>query len=860
MIRPERLWDQYVAKALSEGMRGSGTWPLQPRPCKLEPPWEEFDGRNLTMWDCILHGWEGSWEGSWLQRLLNRNRPVLPQGYPVVLPELPCDNWTDVVPIVVEQFPEDESTIPKSEEFLRSLPNLTRPISFEIVGIGPEPQFDNSKAIQISREHAAGNKKRSYVDAIKDYAKPYIQVLWTAHRDDAPRLERQLIAHFPNSAVVSGAELDFLRDLNPGNNIEQGRGFAATLIENHCYCWQIRIFTRLDPDPLGVAIAAMSDLGNEEWAVLQILFEPAVSQWSDLLYQAITNPYDGKEFLLPDLQEKQLREKFTSPLFAVSIRIAASTRDVFRQLQGWAQQFTLPPQGFFSTDQHWDSETMPESEQQTLGHSLKARCTFRPGILLNVAELASLVHLPGRAVTSDRLKKVKHRTREAEVVSAEDGSVVLGENLHRGKSRTVRVPSKLRPGHCYVAGATGTGKSTMLLNVIMQDIGSNQGVGVLDPHGDLIRAVLRQIPKHRVKDVILFDPTDDDFPFPLNLLDAHDEKERERIVAETVMSMERYFPSNWGPRLAQILEFTLYTVLESIPGATLADIERMLMDEEFRDQVISKLPTGRLRDYWKMVFKHYPKNAVDPVLNKISPFLVNRTVRNIICQRHSGINFDELLNGGKILLANLSSGMLSERIAGMLGSFLMTKIISATFRRSSIPEDRRRPWYLYIDEFQSFMNLSVGFDKILTEARKFKLVLCMANQFTGQLTPAVRQAIFGNVHLLAFFRMGVDDSSMVAKELGVFTPNEILNLGVGQALVRPLLASATFNLQATPPPSVPAEDYTNSIIERMRTKVARPRATVEKEILTRPFGDILEEPDGRSENVPGDPDEDEFTQ
>ncbi len=324
------------------------------------------------------------------------------------------------------------------------------------------------------------------------------------------------------------------------------------------------------------------------------------------------------------------------------------------------------------------------------------------------------------------------------------------------------------------------------------------------------------------------------------------------------MALERYFPASWGPRLERILTFTLYSVLDTIPGATLADVERMLTDETFRKQVVVKTQDTRLRDFWKQQFIHFPKNSVDPVLNKISTFLVNRTVRNIICQRRSAIDFDRLLNDGKILLANLSSGLLSEKIAGMLGSFLVTKVVNAAFRRARLPEEQRRPWYLYVDEFQSFMNLSVGFDRILNEARKYRLVLCMANQFTGQLTGPVRQAIFGNVGLLTFFRMGVDDAHLVAKELGLFTPEEILNLEVGQAFVRPGTAAATFNLKATPPPPRATNDSTQEIIANMRKYFSKSRKDVEADIGPQPTRDNRMTSDIAIADEPTDPNEDDF--
>ena len=233
-------------------------------------------------------------------------------------------------------------------------------------------------------------------------------------------------------------------------------------------------------------------------------------------------------------------------------------------MQCWAEQFAAPPQGF--------DFLLDEDEASHLSDSVQCRCTFRLGMLLNIAELSSHVNQPGETVVSERLKRVKMRTRPARQPKSLDDSVRLGDNIHRGITTSAVISAELRPRHCYVAGASGTDKSTLLLNMILQDINAGRGVGVLDPHGDLIHDVLCRIPDERIDDVILFDPTDDQFLVALNILEARDATEKERIVTETVMSLERYFPSSWGPRLERILTFTLYTVLDAIPGATLADV------------------------------------------------------------------------------------------------------------------------------------------------------------------------------------------------------------------------------------------------------------------------------------------------
>lgn len=819
MQRPASLWEQLIGKARAEGARGMGIWPLQSLPCRLEPPWETFDRQELTLWDAAFNGWQSPWEGQWWKRWLLPPTPLLTEGMTIVLPEVLHAQSSQLAHIVVEQFPEDYSTIPKADVFLRSLTNLSEPVSFEILGMGAQPQYDHDKA----RELIAAGVKHGISDAICGWSEPYVKTQFVAHQSDAKQVAHQLLAQYPNSAVLaSDEESSDSEDWDIVGDIVNADGFAGTLGLRHPYCQTLRIFTRLDPDPLGVILAAMDQLGRQEWALVQILFQPVTQPWAETLRAAMNNPYNGK-FWFNDVTPRLLDTKFSDPLFAVSVRLAARTRDAYKHLQGWAEQFASPPQGF--------DFLLEDDEAESLAEAIQYRCTFRPGMLLNIAELASLVHLPGESIVSERLKRVKTRTRPARDTNTLDGSVLLGDNVHRGITKPARISADLRPRHCYIAGASGTGKSTLLLNMILQDIAAGKGVGVLDPHGDLIHDVLSRIPEERIDDVVLFDPTDDQFPVALNILEARDETERERIVAETVMSLERYFPSSWGPRLERILTFTLYTVLDAIPGATLADVERMLTDQKFREEVILKTKDIRYVDFWNKQFVFLPKNAVDPVLNKLSVFLLNRTVRNIICQRHSAIDFDTVLNDGKILLANLSTGRLTEKIAGTLGSFLVTKIVNAAFRRSHLPESQRRPWFLYVDEFQAFMNLSVGFERILAEARKYKLVLAgLANQYVGQITPTVRQALFGNIGTLIVFRLGVDDAQMVSRELGAFTAEEVLNLGVGQAFVRSGMSMDTFNLQSHSKAATAEFNPTPRIRAITRESFARPVADVEKEL------------------------------
>lgn len=824
MLRPDSLWDQYHAKAASELLRGCGRWPVQPHPVALEPPWDPFSRDSLSVWDCMLHGWEAPYQGSWLWRMLDFSGAVKPRDVPVLLRPLPKEPFSRLVPLTIEQFVTDEATIAKTEQLFLALPPLHRPLSFEIWGVGATPTFHVDQAVACVR---AG---QPLAQAINGWTDPYTQIVFVADRDDAPALQRILLSHYPHSSIALGSALTL--DFDPGMALHNDRGYAATFELSGWYCRSLKTFTRFDPDPLGIALAAMEQLGRNDWAALQILFQPAQWPWPATLRSALENPYRPGTWLSQDVEEKDLRDKFATPLFAVAIRVAAKESDAFRQLIGWAEQFaTAPDQGLTPSDAEWSDDGMTDEGRAGLADGLMTRTTRRPGILLSAKELSGLVHLPGPNVVANRLKVLRRRTRPVADVRNEQGSVLLGDNVHQGQRREARISEELRARHCYIAGASGTGKSTLLLNMMVQDLQDGAGVGLLDPHGDLVKAVLARVPAHRVQDVILFDPTDTEHPFALNILEAHDDAERERIASETVMALERYFPSSWGPRLERILQNAVRTVLHALPGANLGDVERILTDDDFRATVVARTTDSRLRTFWETQYPFLGKTAADPVLNKLSVFLMNASVRNVICQRKSAIDFDGLLNGGKILLANLSTGLLTEKVAGMFGSFLVTKIVNAAFRRAAIPEAKRRPWYLYIDEFQAFMNVSVGFDRILTEARKYKLVLAgLANQYVNQLSLQVRQAIFGNVGTFVVFRLGVDDAHLVAKEMGGFTAEEILNLERGEAIARAGGAATAFNVETPPPPPVEAQDPTARIVAQTRQRYTRPRAKVEKEL------------------------------
>jgi hypothetical protein len=837
MRTPRSRAAQRLARCRGELYRGSGVWPSWGIACALEPPFEPFSWSTITTWDLSTHRYDAPHQGRFVDWLKRGCRPLLaPHTFERYFASGERDGSVHL--ITVAQYADDEITFPKAEQLLLALGPAREAIAFELFGIGE------------SRHEDAGS--------------PRIEVRFAASEQDVPLLLAQLHSLYPRAAITAHEqeceECDFeWSDRIRGGKDRQDPLIVAPLFLADFWCFPVRTYRTFDTDPLGVAVAVMDELGPDEWALIQVLFARARQPWADNLRPACRNPYRPNDPIAPDVDLRLVEEKLETPLYAVAAVLATNTPQRFADLTAWVHQYEGAANRLAVRDEDAWRGQWADAEPPKLPlwrDALYFREALTPGMLLSARELAGLVHLPSPDLPSERLLRVRSQTRRPPKPVLEASLVVIGENVHRGEVRQVAIPPDMRARHCYVAGASGTGKSTLLLNMLLQDIAAGHGVGLLDPHGDLVRAVLQRIPEARMADVILFDPGDEEHPFALNILEAK-ESERERIVSEMLMALERYFPTSWGPRLERILTFTIHTVLHAVPGATLADVERMLTDAEFRTEVTAKTSDPQYLAFWKTQFPYFPKNAVDPVLNKLSPFLLNRTVRNIVCQRQSSIDFDALLNEGKILLANLSTGRLTEKTAGMFGSFLVTKIVNAAFRRDRLPEEARRPWFLYVDEFQAFMNLSVGFDRILAEARKYKLVLAgLANQYVGQLSPPVRAAVFGNVGSFVVFRVGVEDAYTVAKELGVFTAEDILNLELGQAIARVGGSASAFNVRTFPNPPLPNADPTDRIVARARQAYARLRTDVEGELhvspghseeLERaamrsdPVGDLLEE-------------------
>lgn len=405
---------------------------------------------------------------------------------------------------------------------------------------------------------------------------------------------------------------------------------------------------------------------------------------------------------------------------------------------------------------------------------------------------------------------------------------------YRGAMKPFGIKTDDRRRHMYVIGKTGMGKSTLLENMVIQDIRAGRGLAVVDPHGDLVEKVVKYIPSYRINDVVYFNPADVDFPIAFNILEAIDPTHRHLVASGLIAVFKKIWVDSWGPRLEYILRNTILALIE-YPGSTLLGVTRMLVDKNYRDKVMTHISDPIVKAFWRDEFSafnnQFRTEAVSPIQNKIGQFLSSSIIRNIVGQSKSTIDMRELMDSGKILLLNLAKGRIGEDNAALLGAMMITKLQLAAMSRIDIPEPERRDFFLYVDEFQNFATES--FANILSEARKYRLNLIIAHQYIEQLDEKVRAAVFGNVGTIITFRVGAADSEFLAKEYEpVFTETDLVNLTKYDIYLKLMIdgvASEPFSATGMPPVPNP-DNLEKTIIDVSRERYAKKREIVEEKI------------------------------
>jgi len=414
---------------------------------------------------------------------------------------------------------------------------------------------------------------------------------------------------------------------------------------------------------------------------------------------------------------------------------------------------------------------------------------------------------------------------------------IFAETTFRNEMKKFGIKEDDRRRHMYLIGKTGMGKSTVLENMIIEDIWAGRGVAVVDPHGDLAEKIIGYIPTNRINEVIYFNPADMEYPIAFNVVEQVAPHLRHLVASGLIGVFKKLWADSWGPRLEYILRNTILAILD-YPDSTLLGVTRMLSDKVFRRKVIAKIQDPVVKAFWVNEFAGYAdkfaSEAVSPIQNKVGQFLSSSLIRNIVGQVKSSIDMREIMDEGKILIMNLSKGRIGEDNSSLLGSMMITKIQLAAMSRVNIPENQRKDFYLYIDEFQNFTTDS--FANILSEARKYRLDLIMANQYIEQLGDVVKAAVFGNIGTLIVFRVGATDAEELVKEFTpTFTEEDLVSLPKYEMYLKLMIdgiASDPFSARGLAP--LPEEEKTGNVekvIKVTRERYAKGKKVVEDKIM-----------------------------
>jgi hypothetical protein len=630
----------------------------------------------------------------------------------------------------------------------------------------------------------------------------------------------------------------------------------------------IKTFQSFEVDPLAAITATLAKFDEEEEAWLQLLVRPASSNWhhnsekyiasikggggmsTTGLVSALWKPPEVKSEAVKMTDYESTRasaaqEKSQKLAFETQVRIVYRGDTSLQQAQLQMQSIIASYKQFNSTYLNGFEAKRVINDPFLIAH-FRSRAFNKSGFICNIEEVATLYHLPHTNVETPFILWATSQTAEPPanlpIVNAdtkEELSPIAATNF-RGHNTMFGMPRSDRGRHLYIIGQTGTGKSGMLELLTISDIYSPYGFAVVDPHGDYAQAVLKRIPPERAADVVYFNPADTDFPMGFNPLEVYDPKLKTHTCSELIGVIKRIFENSWGPRLEYILRYSILALLD-YPDATMLDITRILTEKKFRNEVLKYVVDPVVRNFWTIEFASwndkFMAEAVAPILNKVGAFTANPLVRNIIGQPRSSFNIRRIMDERKILIVNLSRGLVGEDNAALLGALLVTKVQMAAMSRADIQGEDRTPFYLYVDEFQNFATDS--FATILSEARKYGLNLTVANQYTAQMMQEVKDAVFGNVGSIISFRTSADDARGMLKYfepkfeehdmVHMHNRHFAISMTIGGEKV-PAFSAISLNL----PPF--GEDYSPHIIAHSRSQYAQSRDTVERYVKERYMG------------------------
>lgn len=750
----------------------------------------------------------------------------------------------------------------------------------------PNPEANIKDLISVMEQVYAGFsylKLETLINRLR-YGSPYIslEIVSPTERDEinfyigVPKgyesiFEKQIHGVYPE------AELKHITDYNV--LIPEGEIRAGFLQLKKPYILPIRTYKELETNPLNVITSALSKIQEDESAVVQILIQRVSDDWSSGGKKVVKKMQKGESFknaynevfggldkqflktlgsttkskssessepkmLTP--QESIMMEKISQKTgkiaYATNIRLLTISRDsqradlLFDQLEGAFSQFANGDLNQFKVIKY-----PIKNIKQFIYTFIFRLFSVKESMLLNSEELTSIYHIPAVGVETPKVTWITSKTSHPPVDLPKEG-LLLGKNIYRGEEIEVRIGEEDRRRHMYLIGQTGTGKSSLMKKMIQEDLQAGHGLALLDPNGDFAVEVLGMIPEHRMQDVIYFNPADTEYPMGLNILEARTHEEKDFLIQEMISIFYKLVsdPSMIGPIFEHNMRMAMSALMSDVNNPrTLVEIPLMFTDEAFRRQVLLTVDDPVIRHFWEKEFPATQKGSqagdtLGYLLSKLGRFIENEMVRNIIGQSRSAFDFQDIMNSGKILIGNLSKGGLGEQNSNLLGMLLVSKLQMAAFKRNEIPEDQRRDFYLYLDEFQNFTTDSIS--TILSEARKYRLCLILAHQYIGQLSEGIKNAVFGNVGTVVSFRIGSEDSEIIAQRMQpYYTAEDLVSIDNLKSVITLMIhgkTSKAFNMDI-----IFAEKTNSSLQQKViiesRTKYAKSAAEIRADISSR---------------------------
>jgi hypothetical protein len=654
-------------------------------------------------------------------------------------------------------------------------------------------------------------------------------------------VEKQIHATYPGARIK---EID-----EPNIFSEGGKVAFASLTLKHGNRLPIKTHRDLPTDPLNLITAAFSKLSDGEGAIMQVLIEPASDKWRSQAQDYIRKEReaetgtDGKPKKVVDQKALEAISTKAEKLgFRVSLRVIVSAQDELSanshltNIIGALAQFTSS-HNYFTKSRIW-------FKQAFMVDFLYRYFPFfgQNTMLLNTEELATLFHFPNKTVETHHIEWLNAKTAPAPSQIPNAG-LYLGKSVYMGVERKIFMALEDRRRHTYIVGKTGTGKSEFLKEMILQDIEAGHGVCAIDPHGEFVEDILELMPPSRAEDVVYFNPSDIEYPMGLNMMEADNEDQRHFIAQSIISLMYKLYDPNRtgiiGPRFEHAIRNAMLTVM-SVPGTSFIELVRCLTDENYVQEILPHVTDPVVRRYWTdqiaQTSDFHKSEVLDYIVSKFGRFVTNKTMRNIIGQSKSSFDFRKIMDEQKILLVNLSKGRLGEEDAKFLGLVLIPKILAAAMARQDMDPKLRKDFFLYVDEFQNYA--TEDFAVILSEARKYRLNLIVANQFVAQIQEDVKNAVFGNVGTMVTFRVGVPDANFLQNEFApTFNETDLTNIEKYNVYMKTIV-----NNEPVPPFSMSlykdmaSQDARKNpklaatLRELSRLKFGRPRHLVEEEI------------------------------